>query len=234
MVEHHGAPVAALPAGELHARVAGGHDRGAGAGGVVHARVHPHLAQHRVPARAVARTQPRVRDRHADEALLQRAPVQVEVLGLAVALEAQPGIGLAAGGEAGRQHLAAADPLAFAPGFLVDHAEMVAALGVAVEVDVVLEDAVGHRHDRARRQPGLAGGGVQRAVDGAAGDHGSGLDRALDHQFADGVAVERKLDPLAFVAVVAEHAQRAAFRQVERELRAGAQAGQGLVRAGLF
>src|SRR5690606_9205518 len=115
VVEYHGAAVAALPAGELHARVAGGHDRRAGAGGVVDARVHPHLAQHRMPACTVARAKPRVRDRHADEALLQRTAVQVEVLGLAVALEAQPGLGLAAGREPCRQHFAGADALALAP-----------------------------------------------------------------------------------------------------------------------
>src|SRR5690606_31140178 len=68
VVEDHGVAVAATPALELHAGVAGGHDRRAGARGVIHALVLAHVATHRMPARAEARTQARVLDRHADEA----------------------------------------------------------------------------------------------------------------------------------------------------------------------
>ncbi|KAG1241179.1 hypothetical protein G6F68_016945 [Rhizopus microsporus] len=108
--------VAVLPAGELARAVRGGVDRRARGRGVVHALVHAHLAQHRVLARAEGRAQPRERDRHADEALLQRSPVDVVVLGLAVAVEAEAGIGLATGGEGRRQDLAGVHLLAFAPG----------------------------------------------------------------------------------------------------------------------
>src|SRR5690606_18968464 len=173
VVEDHHVAVATLLADELHPGVAGGHDRGAGAGGVVHALVHAHLAQHRVVARAELGRQPRIRDRHADEALLQRAPVGGVVADLALVLEAHAGVGLAddvlrhlalvwfvvadvgcmleahagvglvAGGEACRQDAADADPLALALG-LIDHgAEEVAALHDHV-FDVVLEDLDGH------------------------------------------------------------------------------------------
>ena len=156
VVEDHRAAVTALPADELHARVAGGHDRRAGARGVVHALVHAHAAQHRVAARAEGRGQARIRDRHADEALLQRPAVGGEVLGLAVALEAEAGMQLAADGEGGGLHRAGADQLAIAPGLFDDDAEAVAGADVFVEVDVVLEDVVGQRVDRrCRDRPSL-------------------------------------------------------------------------------
>src|SRR5690606_26507849 len=124
VVEHHGAAIAALPADERHARVAGGHDRGAVASAVVHALVGAGAAQDRVLARAAeAGGDPRIRDRHADEGLLQRAAVGVVVTHGAVALEAEAGVGLAAGGDARGMDRAAADALALAPGLVVDDAE---------------------------------------------------------------------------------------------------------------
>src|SRR5690606_14888154 len=128
VVEDHDVAIAALLADELHLGVAGGHDRSAGGGGVVDALVHAHLAQHGVVARTELRGQARIRDRHADEALLQRAPVRGVVADLALVLEAHAGVGLAVGGEARRQDAAAADALALAPDFLDHRAEAVAAL----------------------------------------------------------------------------------------------------------
>src|SRR5690606_28125024 len=176
VVEHHGAAVAALPAHERHARVAGGHDRGAVSGAVVHALVGAGAAQDRVLARAAeAGGDPRIRNRHADEGLFQRTAVGVVVTHGAVALEAEAGVGLAAGGEARGLDRAAADALALAPGLVVDDAEAVAFLG-AGEVDVVLEDLVGHRHDRRRAEAGAAGRRIQRRFDFAGGGQGAGLD----------------------------------------------------------
>src|SRR5690606_27505335 len=123
VVEHDRVAIAALPAGRHHARIAGGHDRGAAARGVVHALVHARGAEHRVATVAEARAQTRVLDRTADEALLQRPAFGGEVLALAVALEAHRGERLALGGEHRRGHRAAADQLALAPGLLDHHAE---------------------------------------------------------------------------------------------------------------
>src|SRR5690606_1267975 len=79
------AAVAVLPAGEAHLAVTRGHDRRAGAGGVVHALVRTHAAEHRVLAGvAEARADPRELDRHAQEGLLHRPAVGVVVGGAAV------------------------------------------------------------------------------------------------------------------------------------------------------
>jgi hypothetical protein len=97
MVEDHHVAVAVLLAGELH--------RASPAAmiGVPVARRSPRpcacaWCRGSGAAGAEGRAEPREGDRHADEALLQRPAVDV-VLGLAVAVEAERGIGLAAGGE---------------------------------------------------------------------------------------------------------------------------------------
>src|SRR5690606_7007729 len=186
VVEHHGAPVAALPADEGDPRVAGGHDRGAVWRGEVHALVRTGAAQHRVLARAgEARADAGVLHRHANEGLLQRAAVGIEVLGLAVVLEAERGVRLAAHGEGGGLDVAGAQQLALAPDLLHDHAEAVAGDDVGVEVDVVLEDLVGQLVDGAARQPELARRPEQRTSDLAADHDGAGGGRALDHLLVD-------------------------------------------------
>ncbi|MNX76941.1 hypothetical protein D3C86_1084600 [compost metagenome] len=233
MVQDHHVAVATLGPGELHPCVTGGHDRRAGPRGVVHALVHAHLAQHRVLARPEAGAQPRERDRHADEALLQRPPAHVEVLGLAVAVEAEAAVGLATGGEGGRQDLAGVHLLALAPGLIQHHAEAVARLQVLGEVDVVLEDLVGHRGDRRRRQPGLARSHVERAGDLAAGHDAAGGGLTLDHLLGDLPILQRQLDPVVGIAVEADRAQVAGQWQVEGDLRAGAQPGQRFARTGV-
>ena len=231
VVQDHHVAVAALGADELHPGVAGGHDRGAGAGGVVHALVHAHAAQHRMPARAELRRQPCVRDRHADEALLQRPAVGGEVLGLAVAVEAEAGMGLLAGGEGRCQDPAGADPLALAPGFLDHGAEAVARLHV-LEVDVVLEDLVGHHRDGGGAEPGLAPGRVQRAVDLGAGHRQPGGGGALEHLLVDLVPVQGQLHPLGRAAVEAEATQLPVRVQPEAQLGAWAQAGERIAVGG--
>src|SRR5690606_24765554 len=142
VVEDDRVAIAALAAAELHPGVAGGHDRGAGACGVVNAVVHAHGAKDRMAAAAEARAQAGELDRRADEAALERAAVGVVVLHLAVVLEAEAGEGPAASGKGGSHHLAAAHALALAPQLLDEHAVAVARLDLAGEVDVVLEDAV--------------------------------------------------------------------------------------------
>ena len=140
---------------------------------------------------------------------------------------------LAADGEGGCLHRAGADQLAVAPGLFDHDAEAVARGDVFVEVDVVLEDVVGQRVDRAARQAELAGRMEQRLADGAADDDGARLGRAHDDVLDDLVAVE---------AIVRRDASRrgrsgrraaAVDRQVERELGAGLHARQRLLRAGL-
>src|SRR5690606_5529793 len=123
VVQDHGAAVAALPALEHDLGVAGGHHRGAGRRGEVHALVGAGAAEDRMLARAAeARADPGVLHRHADEGLLQRAAVLVEVLGLAVVLEAERGVRLAAHGEGRGLDVAGADHFAFAPDLVHHHA----------------------------------------------------------------------------------------------------------------
>src|SRR3546814_15710859 len=102
VVEDHRAAVAALPADEGHARIAGSHHRRAGGRGEIHALVGAGAAQDRVLARAgEARTDPRVLHRHADEGLLQRRAVGAEVFGLAAALEAVGAVNVTGTGACG-------------------------------------------------------------------------------------------------------------------------------------
>ena len=86
VVEDHRAAVAALPADELHARIARGHDRRAGAGGVVHALVHAHAC--RAPD-AGARRSSKLRRAYGIgmrmKLFFSARPSRGEVFGLAVA-----------------------------------------------------------------------------------------------------------------------------------------------------
>jgi hypothetical protein len=72
-------------------------------------------------------------------------------------------------------------------------------------------------------------GGIQRAVDLAAGDHRAGRGLALDHLFADVVAVQAQFDPVRGSRSKRMHAARHS-RQVEGDLGARAQAGKRLAR----
>ena len=230
VVQDHHVAVAALGAHEHHPCIARRHDRRTGSGRVVHALVHAHRAQYRVLACAKGRADPAIGHRHADEALLQRAPGDVEIFRrLARALEAEAGIGLAAGDEGGRQDVAGADPLAFAPGLVHHHAEAVARLQILIEVDVVLEDIVGHHRDRRRGEPGFAGRGIQRAGDLAAGHHRAGAGRPLGDVLAHAVAQQAQLHPVTVVAIEAQRPQLTGGGHVEGDFRAGAQLGQRLL-----
>ena len=158
MLQHDRAAIAALGAGEGHTRVAGGPDRGAVAGGVIHTTVGTDLVQHRVLAGlGEARADARELDRRAQEGLAHRPAVGVEVAGAAFG-----------GGEVdGLQRTVALlvlhgdDPRVaqgrFAVdfvGLLVDDLQAVAAADVALEVDVPGKD-VGQLHDHAVTQPHL-------------------------------------------------------------------------------
>ena len=81
--------------------------------------------------------------------------------------------------------------------------------------------------------PELARRMEQRLADFAADHDGARLGRTLDDLFPDRVAGERQLDAMGVVAVVAEAAQLAVDRQVERQLGAGLELRQRLLDAGM-
>ena len=221
VVQHHRAAIAALPPDRLHARIAGRLDGRAGAGGVVHALVHAHAAQHRMPARAEAGTQPGVRDRHADEALLQRSAVGSEVLGLAVADVAKAGVQLAVDGESRGQNRAGLLQFAVDPHLVDHHAEAIVGIEIGIEVDVVFEDFVGDLVEVRAAQSKFACRTEQRAADLAAQHDGAHVDIAAQHGFAHGVAGQFQLHALAVAAHEAERAEFAVDRQVHRQLGLG-------------
>ena len=234
VIQDHRVAIAALHPGKLHPGIAGGHDRGAGAGGVVHALVHAHAAQYRMTARAEIGAQAGKLDWRADEALLQRPAVGVKVLGLAIALETEAGIGLAASSEGGGQHLGRIDTFALAPGLVIHHVEAVARLDILGEVDVVLEDLVGQYRDRIGRQARPAGRGIQRMTDFAAGHRGTGGGLAGGDGRSDFLALQVQLDPVARVTVETQPVQLALGRDVEGDFGTWAQARKGGTRMLVF
>ena len=221
VVQDHRAAVAAVPADQLHAGIAGRLDGRAGGRGVVHALVHAGRAQHRMPATAEARRQTGVGNRHADEAFLQRPTVCGEVFGFAVADVAEAGVQLAVDGEGRGQHRAGLLQFAVDPHLVDHHAEEVVGVEVGIEVDVVLEDFVGELVEVPTAQPELARRTEQRAADLAAEHHGAHVDIAAQHGLAHAVVGEFQLDALAVAAHEAHRAQLAVDRQIHRQLGLG-------------
>ena len=141
---------------------------------------------------------------------------------------------LAADGEGRRLHRAGADQLAVAPDLVDDHAEAVVGADVVVEVDVVLEDLVGQRVDVAAGQALLARRAEQRAPDLAADARRCGFRSGVRSRFLDDRrrAATLRRDGSSSRSK-RKRAQLAVDRQVERQHRAGLEAGQRVLRAGL-
>ncbi len=150
------AAVTAVPADPLDDAVAGGEHRRAPRRGEVDAAVHLGITENGVLAQPIARRQTGTVDRRAQQRLAHAVTFLVEVVGppaaRRVAVDAQRA---PAQGELGVQQVALAYRRArIVEEALEQHLETVAALNLALEVDVVAEGA-DHLHQNRHRHAGL-------------------------------------------------------------------------------